>query len=213
MKCIFCNSSAFRPFNDRAQAQCIDCKSLERHRAMAEFLSTCNILNKTKTVLHFAPEPCLTKFLLEQLVHENYFTTDKGDNCNNCINFNQNDLSKKLNYPDNFFDIVIHNHVLEHVAGSYKDHIQELMRVIKPAGKMIFTLPLKRSTPQIIEGGEFLTEDERLSLFYQHDHFKIFGNNTFTELKNLNYASFEHHWLKNYNYMDQILVLNKLPID
>lgn len=45
-----------------------------------------------------------------------------------------------LNFPDNFFDIVFQNEVLEHVEDDVKT-IQECLRVLKPGGKIILFTP------------------------------------------------------------------------
>jgi ubiquinone/menaquinone biosynthesis C-methylase UbiE len=47
---------------------------------------------------------------------------------------------EKLDFPDNFFDIVFHNEVLEHVQDDTLV-LKECLRVLKPGGKMIFFTP------------------------------------------------------------------------
>ena len=50
----------------------------------------------------------------------------------------------KLTFPDNVFDIVITQDVLEHVV-SYENAFREIRRVLKPSGKHIFTVPVHPS--------------------------------------------------------------------
>ncbi|MCF7799633.1 class I SAM-dependent methyltransferase [Candidatus Babeliales bacterium] len=45
-----------------------------------------------------------------------------------------------LDYPDNYFDIVVTFDVLEHIKND-KKAVQEIYRVLKPNGKFIFTVP------------------------------------------------------------------------
>jgi SAM-dependent methyltransferase len=45
-----------------------------------------------------------------------------------------------LSFPDNSFDIVISSDVFEHVPSPYEAH-QEVLRVLKPGGRHIFTVP------------------------------------------------------------------------
>ena len=79
-------------------------------------------------------------------------------------------------FPDEFFDFVIHNHVLEHVPGSFKDHLVAFCRILKTGGKMIFSVPGPKMSIETIEGGEHLaSDDERLAKFGQIDHLKVFG--------------------------------------
>lgn len=47
---------------------------------------------------------------------------------------------EKLDFPDNFFDIVFQNEVLEHVQDDKKT-IEECARVLKPGGKLIIFTP------------------------------------------------------------------------
>jgi len=50
-----------------------------------------------------------------------------------------------LPYPDGSFDIVITNHVIEHVGGrsDQANHLKELKRVLKPNGVIYFAMPNK----------------------------------------------------------------------
>jgi SAM-dependent methyltransferase len=51
-----------------------------------------------------------------------------------------NSPGEYLAFPDEFFDIVFHNEVLEHVQDDLKT-LQECIRVLKPGGKLIFFTP------------------------------------------------------------------------
>lgn len=48
--------------------------------------------------------------------------------------------AEKLEFPDNFFDIVISNEVLEHVTDDKKS-VEEIMRVLKPGGHFVIFTP------------------------------------------------------------------------
>jgi SAM-dependent methyltransferase len=48
---------------------------------------------------------------------------------------------QQLSYPDHRFDLVTHTEVLEHVPDDRRA-LAELFRVIKPGGRMVFTVPL-----------------------------------------------------------------------
>jgi hypothetical protein len=54
----------------------------------------------------------------------------------------ENQDINNLLYPDDTFDVVMHSEVLEHVP-NYAAALDECMRVLKPGGKLIFTVPLQ----------------------------------------------------------------------
>ena len=103
---------------------CPNCSSRKRHRGLYEIYK--NILKKMDLprILHFAPEPVY--FKLFQSVE--YFTAD----------LNLTDVDFQLNiedidYNSDSFDIILCNHVLEHVSNDNKALI-ELERILKPSG-------------------------------------------------------------------------------
>jgi phosphoglycolate phosphatase len=80
-------------------------------------------------------------------------------------------------FPDAYFDFIIHNHVLEHIPGSFRDHLRGFARILKPGGHHIFSVPGPKGSMLTVEGGEHLASDaERLAKFGQGDHFKMFGH-------------------------------------
>lgn len=52
----------------------------------------------------------------------------------------------KLTFPDNYFDLVISQDVMEHIEESWQA-FSEINRVLKPGGKHIFTVPLNEARP------------------------------------------------------------------
>lgn len=34
-------------------------------------------------------------------------------------------------FSENYFDLILHNHVLEHIPGNYQDHLQQLYNIFK----------------------------------------------------------------------------------
>ena len=73
---------------------------------------------------------------------------DQRKTAEDCFEFHQvND--EKLPFDDDSFDIVISNHVIEHV-GDQELHLTEIRRVLKPGGCAYFATPNKSSP--IMEG-------------------------------------------------------------
>lgn len=213
MQCSICSASKFVEFNKRKSAQCTGCNSLERHRAVYTVLLSQDLLKETSSILHIAPELCLVESIkqkfnidytladLNVLYYKTHFDLD-------CVFL---DASKKYSFDDNCFDLIIHNHVLEHLVGTYKDHIGNMLQVLKPGGKIVFTVPFFKKIKNTIENGEYLSSDEERKLkFGQEDHYKIFGKDFLYYLNTLTTASVETVLLENFSDMDTVFILSKL---
>jgi len=107
--------------------------SLERHRLLWLYLQNeTNFFQENLGVLHFAPEQAFYK-RFKKLKNINYTTTDlnspladiKADICN-------------LPFPDNSYDVILCNHVLEHIPNDTLA-MKELYRVLKPGGWGVFS--------------------------------------------------------------------------
>jgi ubiquinone/menaquinone biosynthesis C-methylase UbiE len=119
--------------------------------------------------LHFAPEPCfISRF--EKLHGDKYITADI-----------ESPLAKvkmdihQIPFPENHFDVVLCNHVLEHV----KDDIQamkEIRRVLKPGGWAILQVPFFHPIPEKTFQDDSITDKrEREKIFGQDDHVRKYG--------------------------------------
>jgi len=78
------------------------------------------------------------------------------------------------------FDLVVHNHVLEHLCCDILPVIAETVRTIRPGGYMFFSVPFREG--KLDDGWkETLTDDEKISRFDQADHVRIFGTEDFSQ--------------------------------
>ena len=192
VKC-FCGSIRFQSFNGRPLSQCSLCNSVERHRDMYRYIEWNRILRKKQTILHIAPEKGLYQKIIETTGRSNYFCADKDPNIykniskRSCIEI---DIStNSFPFEKSFFDLIIHNHVLEHLSGSYKDHLSFLIALLKKEGRMIFTIP-EILFPKTVEYGENLSSDqERIRFHGQHDHVKTFGFDFIEYFNSLDYKT------------------------
>jgi SAM-dependent methyltransferase len=160
VECPVCLShySKFLPYGRiaRANALCPNCLALERHRLMWLYLKEqTGFFTEKLKVLHIAPEHCfIDRF--EVLPNLEYITGDI-----------ESPLAKvkmdvhKIPFPDNTFDVVFCNHVLEHVEDDLKA-CAEFNRVLKPTGWGILQSPVYDPA-------------ERERLFGQRDHVRKFG--------------------------------------
>ena len=152
--------------------------SLERHRLLWLYLrDRTQFFSEPAKLLHFAPEQAFYK-RFKKLSHLDYTTTDlnsplatvKADICD-------------LPFQDNTFDIILCNHVLEHIPDDQKA-MQELYRVLKPGGWGVFQVPQDLSRKQTFEDNSITDKKERAKIFGQYDHVRIYGYDYFDRLRN-----------------------------
>lgn len=114
---------------------CPRCDSRSRHRGLVLLLPEILKQNKIRRVLHIAPEPILQPI----------FQNSEGVIYQSCdlhlkdVNFTNIDL-QKLPFPNEAFDLILCNHVLEHIA---RDDLAvgEVWRVLAVSGIAIITIP------------------------------------------------------------------------
>jgi ubiquinone/menaquinone biosynthesis C-methylase UbiE len=91
------------------------------------------------------------------------------------------DLSN-IPFPNNYFDMVISSHVLEHVP-NITQCLGELYRVIKPGGVGFLAFPANFHLNVTIEDtGEQLSLAERKAKFGQEDHYRVIGRDILDKL-------------------------------
>ena len=155
--------------------------SLERHRLLWLYLKNeTNFFSTEKSVLHFAPEQCFLK-RFKNLKNLKYTTTDlespiadvKADICN-------------LPFQNNEFDVILCNHVLEHIPDDTKA-MQELYRVLKVGGYGVFQIPQDLKRDRTFEDDTITDKKERAKIFGQYDHVRIYGRDYFEKLRSIGF--------------------------
>lgn len=164
--------------------------SLERHRLLWLYLKNeTNFFSAPKKVLHVAPEQAFYKLFRNQK-NLDYTTTDlfspladvKADICN-------------LPFEDNTYDIILCNHVLEHIPNDTKA-MQELYRVLKPGGMGIFQIPQDLNRANTFADDTIVDQKERAKIFGQYDHVRIYGRDYFDKLRSLGFKVIEEDYTK-----------------
>lgn len=183
VQCPCCNRTARRFFpagvtNKRPYARCAVCGSLERHRLVALMLQAQPPVNTAK-ILCIAPEEPLTRFLKQTFQSE--ITT--SDLLRSDVDV-QADVCK-LPFANESFDVVIANHVLEHVADD-QAAMRELRRVTKSGGQAIFQTPIKWQN-ETTDEDPTTTPAERLRRFGQDDHVRVYGRDIVDRLRCANW--------------------------
>ena len=155
--------------------------SLERHRLLWLYLNNeTNFFTDYHKVLHFAPEQAFYK-RFRNMKNLDYITTDlnspladvKADICN-------------LPFKDNEFDVILCNHVLEHIPDDTKA-MQELYRVLKPGGFGVFQIPQDLTRELTFEDNSITDKKERAKIFGQYDHVRIYGKDYFNKLRSVGF--------------------------
>lgn len=174
--CPVCERSyrKFLPYgriSTRENALCPNCLSLERHRLIWVYLQQQTDFFKTKKhVLHIAPEACyISRF--EKLHGDGYITADI-----------ESPLAKvkmdihQIPFEENKFDVVLCNHVLEHVDDDIQA-MREIHRVLKPGGFAILQVPFFNPIPEVTFADPTITDKrEREKIFGQDDHVRKYGH-------------------------------------
>lgn len=155
--------------------------SLERHRLLWLYLQNdTNFFSEKLKVLHFAPEQAFYK-RFKKMSNLNYVTTDlnspladvKADICN-------------LPFKDDEFDVILCNHVLEHIPNDTKA-MQELYRVLKPNGWGVFQIPQDLNREKTFEDNTITDKKERARIFGQYDHVRVYGRDYFDKLRGVGF--------------------------
>ncbi len=156
--------------------------SLERHRLLWLYLKQkTNFFSAPLKVLHFAPEQAFYK-RFRSLKNLHYTTTDlnspladiKADICN-------------LPFDDASFDVILCNHVLEHITDDTKA-MQEMYRILKPGGWGVFQIPQDLARAHTFEDDTITDKKERAKIFGQYDHVRIYGRDYFDKLRRIGFT-------------------------
>ena len=149
---------------------CPNCFSTNRERLILAMLQS-RMDVAWKTILHFAPE----RKIFEWLALKTYIITadlevgfykviDKDIRCENITS---------LSFDSEIFEIVIANHVLEHVPDDAAA-MKEIYRVLKPGGIAVLQAPFSQTLAQTIEHPLIKNPAMQSALFGQKDHVRIY---------------------------------------
>lgn len=161
--------------SDRDEFGCPYCNSFDRERHLFMYFDGANIWERVKNarILHFAPEKNLSE-KIKGLSPKEYVLADFAP---------KNDQIKKVDatripYQDDSFDVVICNHVLEHIP-EYFRAMQEIYRVLSPGGMAILQTPYSKILKRNFEDENLNTDDLRWFFYGENDHYRIFSEEHF----------------------------------
>jgi SAM-dependent methyltransferase len=166
---------------EEKEVECPRCRSHPRHRKLWVYLSRHTKFFKLKNLyfLHIAPEGCLKEKFKK--LFDNYLTADISGHA-----MVQMDITD-IKYPDNSFDIIMCNHVLEHIPDDIKA-MSELYHVLKKGGMAILLVPMNLYSDQTYEDWSVVTPEGRVKAFGQHDHVRIYGKDYLERLQSVGFG-------------------------
>ena len=167
----------------RHNALCPGTLSLERHRLLWLYLErdTCFLKQKLK-VLHVAPEQVFYK-KFKQFLNWEYTTTDLYSPLADVVA----DICD-LPFQDNQYDLILCNHVLEHIPKDLKA-MAELYRVLKKGGTLIAQVPLNEERLNTFQDDSITDSNERNKAFGQYDHVRIYGRDYYHRLESVGFST------------------------
>ena len=172
----------------KRNAECLKCKSTDKERLVYTYLQSINFFdNPNKTVLHMAPEPNLSKQFFKHKFKEYVcgdFFAPGYENVYPSYVKNINILD--IPYSKEYFDVVICNHVLEHIEEDLQG-MSEIYRVLKRGGFAILQVPISFKLKKTYEDSKIINPKEREEAFGQHDHVRIYGLDYFDRLKKIGF--------------------------
>jgi SAM-dependent methyltransferase len=197
--CPFCNYSAKDLFEigsdvpilnekeviggGKRYAGCYKCDSDDRERLIYVYLKEkFDLFRKEKSmkILHIAPERNLSKKLLDCGFRE-YICGDLFTPGYRYPVHVQNINILDIPFTENHFDLIICNHVLEHIPDDLTA-MKELVRVLKRRGQAILQVPISKSAITTFEDFSVTGPKERELAFGQCDHVRIYGQDYINRL-------------------------------
>lgn len=175
------SSFASYGYRKRPNALCRYCLSLERHRGLWLYIhERTNLLKSPFKVLHIAPEHQFQE-LLKNAPNIDYLSADL-DMPTAMVKMDITDIP----FAAETFDVIICNHVLEHVPDDAKA-MSELCRVLKPGGWAILQTPMSDKA-QTEEDLSITDPKKREELYGQNDHVRTYGMDKRNRLEQAGFA-------------------------
>ena len=165
-ECPICGyQGMFSPVRHKPEIWCPSCDSRPRHRLLKLWMDREMVLPEGAHVIHFAAEAWVRPILEAQGAR--YQTADLNDLFELQLDITAIDL------PDASVDMVIANHVLEHVDDTIA--FAELQRILKPGGQAIVTVPMIEGFDQTYEDPAHNTPELRKLYYGDRTHLRWYG--------------------------------------
>lgn len=171
--------------SDPDNFSCPNCGAHDRERHLLLYLAKLKLLGifSNSRVLHFAPEQWFSK-MIEIQGPRVYVKADL---------YPQNEGVKKVNildiaYSADEFDVVVANHVMEHVDDDLKA-LSELHRVLRLGGLAILQTPYSSKLHRTLADPGIDDDYCRLQVYGQEDHVRLYGQDIFDRFEQAGFRS------------------------
>lgn len=207
-KCPICGGEKrkFLPYGYgkvREDALCPKCLSLERHRLLWHYLmnndSERERIKNLPTILHIAPEVCLMREFKRIYLSapQNYITADLESPLAD-MHFDV----QQIPMADSSVDIIICNHLLEHVESDHKA-LKEMYRIMRSGGMGVMLAPIDYSRETTFEDDTITDPKQRAEVFGQYDHRRIYGKDYLERLRAAGFEAFEIDYAAEFSDSDR----------
>lgn len=214
MKCVICNSthSGWLPHpqiaarssfcklmnvigSDLVNYLCPICRCNDRDRHLWLYMTAINLVEKIRNlrILHIAPESSIEKLLIS-LEPKEYVRGDLTPRHGSHIKID----IQKICFENETFDLIICNHVLEHVD-SPGLALKEFSRVLSTGGHLIAQTPFTPSLKYTMEFTDVATPSFAKLFFGQEDHVRLFGRDL---VQLFEYAGFCGEFIEHHNLLE-----------
>lgn len=152
--------------NTRQDVICPACYALPRHRILAAWCEAHIDELRCARILYFAPEYSMMLWMKRNGL--TCTTADLNASADLRLDIQNTGL------PDESYDAIICNHVLEHVD-DFRAALREVYRILRRGGTFICSFPMDVHLELLDEEPEIQTDEGRLRRFGQIDHQRVFG--------------------------------------
>lgn len=161
--------------SDIKSFECPHCGAHDRERHMLMYLEASGFMASLPEmrVLHFAPE----RRLAQRIAKASPVQYVKCDLHPVTADIERVDI-EAMPFDDGSFDLLIANHVLEHVDDDLRA-LGEIGRVLKPGGATILQTPYSAVLQRTWSDPGIIGDRARLQAYGQEDHVRLFGRDIF----------------------------------
>lgn len=189
-----CRRRKFLPYGyvtQRDNALCPNCLALERHRTLWLWLLRESDIGRGAValprLLHVAPEVALKRKFHKIYAKQpaDYVTADLESPLAD-LHFD----IQHIPLEDESFDVVICNHIMEHVEDD-RLAMREILRIMRKGGWGVILSPVDLQRDKTFEDDTITDEAERTRIFGQYDHRRIYGRDYAERLREAGFEVYE----------------------